>query len=232
MRKKITLISNALILLMLLSIFGLTFNFNSQYVFGTAEEIAIYNGNRNSNKVSLMINVYWGNEFIEPMLEVLKQNEVKTTFFVGGMWAEKYEDLMNKIINDGHEIGNHGYFHKNHKKLNYDQNYEEIYMCHKIVKELYNINMNLFAPPSGEYSKTTLKVANELGYKTIMWSKDTIDWRDKDEDIIYNRATKNVKGGDLILMHPTQATLNALDKILKFYKNNNLIATTVSETLK
>ena len=91
--------------------------------------------------------------------------------------------------------------------------------------------MNLFAPPSGAYNSTTIDVADELGYKTIMWSKDTIDWRDKDTDIIFQRATNNVTGGDLILMHPTEATLEALPKILDYYRSNNLTVCTVSQNI-
>ena len=62
-----------------------------------------------------------------------------------------------------------------------------------------------------------------------MWSKDTIDWRDKDESLVFSRATKNLKGGDLILMHPTEHTKNALKKILDYYKENGFSAVTVSE---
>ena len=91
--------------------------------------------------------------------------------------------------------------------------------------------MNLFAPPSGAYNSTTLNVAESLGYKTIMWTKDTIDWRDQDGGLIFQRATKNACGGDFILMHPTQATLNSLKEIIDFYKNKGFNLTTVSETL-
>ena len=91
--------------------------------------------------------------------------------------------------------------------------------------------MTLFAPPSGAYNNKTLEIANNLNYKTIMWSKDTIDWRDKDENLIYSRATNNAKNGDLILMHPTQETLSALPKIIEFYKNNNFNLTTVSNNI-
>lgn len=92
--------------------------------------------------------------------------------------------------------------------------------------------MNLFAPPSGSFNNATLQAANELGYKTIMWTKDTIDWRDKDTDLITKRATVNVQGGDFILMHPTYNTSLALEQILDYYENNNLIATTVTKNLK
>ena len=225
-------IANFIIFLILMFFITLTLSNNSQSVFGNNSSNPIYNGNVNSNKVSLMINVYWGTEYLDDMLDLLKKYNVKTTFFVGGQWVEKEQEMLLKIKDYGHEIGNHGYFHSDHDKLSYQQNYEEIKTCHTLVEKLTNISMNLFAPPSGAFSKTTLNVANDLGYKTIMWSKDTIDWRDKEENLVYNRATKNVKGGDLILMHPTEHTLKALPKILDYYKLNNFDATTVSESLK
>lgn len=228
----VNVVANFVIMLILAIFCGLTLNVNSQQVFSTNKNDAIYNGNRASNKVSLMINVYWGSEYILEMLDVLKSFDVKTTFFVGGQWVEKQPNLLKSIFDAGHEIGNHGYFHRDHSKLNYDQNREEIGVCETMVNNFIGIKMNLFAPPSGSYGKTTLEVAKTLGYKTIMWSKDTIDWRDKDDNVVLTRATKNVVGGDLILMHPTAHTLKALPKILEYYKTHNLNAVTVSENLK
>ena len=92
--------------------------------------------------------------------------------------------------------------------------------------------MTLFAPPSGSFGKTTLAQAEALGYNTIMWTRDTIDWRDHDTEKIYNRAIKNLQGGDLILMHPTQNTVEALDRIIKYAKANNLQIAKVSEVLR
>lgn len=192
---------------------------------------AIYHGNEQKNNVTLMINVYWGTEYIEPMLEILEQHKVTTTFFVGGMWVAENTEMINLIKTKGHEIGNHGYYHKDHSKLSLEQNKEEISSCHNIVKVTTGIEMTLFAPPSGSYSKSTLSAAKTLGYKTIMWSKDTIDWRDKNSDLIYSRATKDIKNGDLILMHPTEKTLQALDNILNFYEQNNFNVVPVSQNI-
>lgn len=225
-------IPNLIIILILVTFSALTFNPSLKSVFGGNTNSAIYYGNKNSNKVSLMFNVYWGTEYLNDILSVLKQNNITTTFFVGGKWVETEPEILKQIYNDGHEIGNHGYFHKDHDKLSYNQNKEEISYCHTLVKKTINYDMNLFAPPSGAFNKTTLNVANELGYKTIMWSKDTIDWRDKDSELVYSRATKNVMGGDLILMHPTQHTLNALNKIIDYYKSKNLEVVTVSNNIK
>ena len=190
-----------------------------------------YSGNEDSNKISLMINVYWGTEYLDGMLEILDKYDVKTTFFVGGTWAVKESDMLEKIYESGHEIGNHGYSHKDQDKLSREQNQKEILMTHNIVDELLGFEMNLFAPPSGAYSKTTVEVASELGYQTIMWTRDTIDWRDKDADLIYSRAVKDAKGGDLVLMHPTEKTLEALERIIITLQEKGLKITTVSDNL-
>ncbi len=173
-----------------------------------------YSGNTNSKYISLMINVYWGTEYIDDMLKTLKEKDVKTTFFVGGTWAALETDTLKKIDEAGHELANHGYYHKDHNKLSEQDNLNEISSTHKIVKELVGKEMTLFAPPSGAYNKVTVGAASSLGYKTIMWTRDTIDWRDKNAELIYSRAIKNAKGGDLILMHPTKDTAAALPKII------------------
>ncbi len=228
--KRYTAINNLIIFTMLAVLTYFSINISSSYVFSYSNDEVLYNGNKNSNKVTFMVNVYWGNEYIDGMLEAFDKYGVKTTFFVGGSWAIKYPEILKKIYDAGHEIGNHGYFHKDQDKLNYDQNYEEINVTHKLVKELIGYEMNLFAPPSGEFNKATLLASKDLGYKTIMWTKDTIDWRDKDATLIYNRAT-SVKGGSFVLAHPTEKTLEALPQILEYYKTNNLQVCTVTENL-
>ena len=222
---------NFLIVLMLLvvascAVLGVNMITTSSVINGV-----YYSGNEDSNKISLMINVYWGTEYLDGMLEILDKYDVKTTFFVGGTWAVKESDMLEKIYESGHEIGNHGYSHKDQDKLSREQNQKEILMTHNIVQELLGFEMNLFAPPSGAYSKTTVEVASELGYQTIMWTRDTIDWRDKDADLIYSRAVKDAKGGDLVLMHPTEKTLEALERIILTLQEKGLKITTVSDNL-
>jgi len=229
---KFRVISNLIIICMFIILISYIGTSNYKYVFSYNNNDVIYNGNRESNKVSIMFNVYWGTEYIEDILEVLDKYDVKTTFFVGGSWVEKESEIFKKMCSYGHEIGNHGYLHKEHEYLDYDNNYQEIHATHNLVKVYSDIDMNLFAPPSGSFNKSTLKSASDLGYKTIMWSKDTIDWKDHDANLIFKRATNNIIGGDLILVHPTEHTLKALPLILEYYKVNNLYVTTVSDCLK
>ena len=192
----------------------------------------IYAGNETANKVGIMINVYWGTEYLEDMLNTLDKYNAKATFFVGGTWAKENPELLSEIKKRGHEIGNHGTNHKEHGKISYNLNKTEIKSCHDAVLRLTNINMNLFAPPGGSYNQDTVKCATELGYKTILWTKDTIDWRDQNEELIYQRATDNVQSGDLILMHPTKATKNVLERVVTTINSKKLALDTVSNTIK
>ena len=191
-----------------------------------------YSAKENGKGVSLMFNVYWGTEEVYRILDTLSAYEAKATFFIGGCWADDNVDCLRDIYAAGHEIGNHGYFHKDHDKLDLVNNQKEISNCNRFISLALGEAPTLFAPPSGAYNDATLEAAGRLGMKTILWSKDTIDWRDKNAALIYTRATKNVKAGDFILMHPMKETADALDDILKFYEANSLKAVTVSKNLK
>ena len=191
----------------------------------------IYAGDKAKNNVTLMINVYWGTEHLVKMLDILKEKNVKTTFFIGGAWAKDNEATLKRIKEEGHEIASHGYSHKEHGKLSLKENLAEIQKCHEIVKDLIGVEMELFAPPGGSYNKNTISAASTLGYKTIMWSKDTIDWRDKNENLIFNRATTNLTGGDLVLMHPTECTAKVFSRLIEEVKRRGFNPVKVSETL-
>lgn len=228
--KKVRVITNIIIVAILVGLAAVAIPFSSS-VRTSVNPNVIYQGDVNKNKVSFMINVYWGTEYIENMLDVLDLYNVKTTFFVGGSWVAKNVDMAKEIYRRGHEIGNHGYNHKDHDKITEQQNYDEIHKTHLLVSANLGVEMNLFAPPSGAYNDATVDAASCLGYHTIMWTHDTIDWRDKDTDLIIKRATKNLSNGDLILMHPTKNTLEALSSILAYAENNGFCATTVTETI-
>lgn len=225
----------SVIIVMMLAAVGVMAGFGINLISGAKMYNGVYySGDENSNKITLMVNVYWGTEYLDDMLKTLEENDVKTTFFVGGTWAVKESEMLEKIHSAGHEIGNHGYYHLDQGKKSEKMNYEEISNTHNLVKDLIGVEMNLFAPPSGSYNKKTVEIANELGYKTIMWTegRDTVDWNHKtDSEWVYSHAIKNCKGGDFVLMHPTQATRDCLDKIIKTLKEKGFELCTVSENL-
>lgn len=223
--------TNLILIFIITSVFLLSFGGSILLTSDIPEHAPVYRGNVNKKQVSLMFNVYSGTEYIDGILQVLNENNIKATFFVGGSWADKNSGVLKKIFDNGHEIANNGFFNADHKKISYTKNQEEILITERLIESIIGIRTDLFAPPSGSFSNTTLKAAFDLGYKTIMWSKDTIDWRDTDENLIFTRATKDLKNGDLVLMHPTQQTLNSLERILRFCKENGFKEVIVSQNI-
>ena len=197
----------------------------------TAGKEKVYRSGYSKSGVSLMFNVYWGTEEVYQILDILDEYEAKSTFFIGGCWADDNVQCLKDIAERGHEIGNHGYFHKQHDKLSETANREEILRCNQFISLAIGAAPQLFAPPSGAYSDATLSAASRLQMKTVLWTKDTIDWRDKDQDLIYKRATNNLSNGDLVLMHPKEHTLKVLPKILDYYDNLGYNIVTVSENI-
>lgn len=228
--KKSLLKVNIVIVLMFVVLGGLTIS-NVQALSVQADSRVVYSGNENNNNVCFMVNVYEGNEYVKNMLDIFDVYNVKTTFFVGGCWAVNNLDLVKEIYSRGHELANHGFYHKEQGALTFEENMQEIEMCHKVISENVGVEMTLFAPPSGDYNINTVDAAVSLNYTTIMWTHDTIDWRDQDENLIYKRATKDLSNGDLILMHPTKKSVEALTNILATAINGGFNPTTVSNCL-
>ena len=228
---KLAVITNTALAVILLAVGTVCFLPSAISPAGKLSDRVYYSGNTDSSYVSVMINVYWGTEYIPAMLDVLDEYKAKATFFIGGSWADDNTEMLRAIAERGHELGNHGYFHKDQDKLSYEKNAEEIRLCGELVEKLTGVSPALFAPPSGACSENTVNAAESLGYKVILWSKDTIDWRDRDASLIYRRATKDVAGGDLVLMHPTAETVSALPSILAYYREQQLEVVSVSENI-
>lgn len=190
-----------------------------------------YNGKEEGNNVGLTFNIYEATENVYKILDCLDEYGAKATFFIGGSWADDNVDCVREIFKRGHEIASHGYFHKDHSRMTTEANLEEIRPSVKILNMICGKEITLFAPPSGAFNDNTLNACQSLGLKVIMWSRDTIDWRDKDSALIYNRATKNLQKGEFVLMHPTDCTVTALPDILTYIRDNGLCAVTVSHNL-
>lgn len=224
--------TNLVLSVLVFSVGALCLSANEQNVTTDGEGERIYRSAEDGKGVSLMFNVYWGTEEVYGILEILEKYNAKATFFIGGCWADDNVECLKDIHNQGHEIGNHGYFHKDHSRLDIVNNQREISQCNRFIELAIGEKPRLFAPPSGAYGDAMLTACNALGMRTILWSKDTIDWRDKDAKLIYKRAIQDVQCGDFILMHPMKETVAALEDILRYYSERSLEMVTVSENLQ
>lgn len=173
--------------------------------------------------MALTINVDWGEEYIPGILEELEKRKAHVTFFVTGRWAKKNPELLKLIAASGHQIENHGYSHPHPDHLSVGANQEEIKKTESIVEGLIGRKTHFYAPPYGEKGVSGLRAADELGYQTILWTLDTVDWRpDSTPEIIARRiinpavrfGIKPNKAGAIILMHPKANTVKALPVIL------------------
>ena len=132
---------NLVIFSMLLTVFAFSYAGGTMQVFNTQNGAeAIYYGNRSSNNISLMINVYWGDEFLDGILKTLDEHDAKVTFFVGGVWASKNEEMLKRFVQEGHELANHGYNHKDQNRISQQENYNEINQTHQIVKSFTGLD--------------------------------------------------------------------------------------------
>lgn len=190
----------------------------------------IYKGNPEKRSVALMINVAWGNEYLDSILNTLKTEDVKATFFLDGSWLSKNKELALRIQQEGHEISNHAYSHPDMATLSRSEQQRQIVKTEQLLKEM-NVNNQWFAPPSGSFNATTVQVAREQGLLTVLWTIDTIDWRNPSPEQVMARIKSNLEPGAMILMHPTTATEQTLPMMIQYMKEKGYIPGTVAHTL-
>lgn len=227
-RKALYIICIVLVISIILSII-LFNNYKTTEIFNMD---LYYQGTLDEKVIAFACNVDWGNDYIPLMLEIFEKADTKITFFLTGKWAEKNEDLVMSIYDHGHEIGNHGYSHIDYDKLSLERNMEEISKAHLAIRNITNEDPYYFAPPSGAFNDNTIIAARELGYKTILWSIDTIDWRkDSKKDIIIKRVKDKLHNSAIVLMHPTKETVKALPEMIDFIFQNGYIIGTINDVL-
>ncbi|CUH96298.1 putative membrane protein [Propionispora sp. 2/2-37] len=193
-------------------------------------------GTRTEQKVvALTFDHSWGNKFTPSILDTLKQNDVKVTFFIMGPWAKKFPEVAQRMVTDGHEIASHGYRHENYGDKPTEWVREDIQKAHELIKEVTGAEPTLLRPPNGHYSQNSLKVTDELGYKTIIWNVDSLDWKNPGRDVIVERVMKRLKPGAIILMHASDTpvqTAEALPILLDKIKAEGYKIVTVGELLQ
>ena len=191
----------------------------------------VYHGSLHDKEIAFTFNVVWGEEYLPDILKILRDNEVKATFFIGGSWAEKYSHLVRQIDNDGHEIGSHGYSHPHPDELTLEENVEEIKKAESVLESITGKKPVFFAPPYGEKGRAVLSAAEMLGYTTILWSIDTIDWQRPEPSLIVKRVLEKAHNGAIVLMHPTEPTVKALPYLISELKGMGYKLVTVSTVL-
>lgn len=168
------------------------------------------------------------------VLALLKQYNAKATFFCIGKNVEAHPDLLKKIIKEGHIVGNHSYTHSDFFGFfNTQQVLAELNKTNAIIKKYTGQDIQLFRPPFGVTNPSIKKALLQSSYISIGWNVRSLDTVIKNPAKIYHRITKNLKSGDIILLHDTSSrTVETLEKLLIFLKQKQLKAVTVKELLE
>ena len=197
------------------------------------KELPIYSVDRSDKRIALTIDAAWEDDKTEFILQTLKENDVKATFFLCGFWVDKYPDMVKKIAAGGHEIGNHSDTHPHMNSLISSEIKAELKRYDDKLEKLTGKRSSLFRAPFGEYNDNVIKTAREMGYEVIQWSVDTIDWREeRSADTILNTVFSKVKDGSIILCHNNGYKIKEyLPVLLAKAKEQGYSFCTVSELL-
>lgn len=176
-------------------------------------------GNPNEKYIYLTFDLGYEAGYTEKILDVLKENDVKAVFFITAHYLNTQEDLVKRMIEEGHIVGNHTVNHKDLVNLTDEQIKEEINNLSKSIYDKFNYEMTYFRPPKGEFSERVVKIASELNYTTVLWSSAYDDWDVKKqgrEEYGKSKILDNLHNGCVLLLHGTSKdNMNILDYVIK-----------------
>jgi polysaccharide deacetylase family sporulation protein PdaB len=197
-------------------------------------DLPIYCVQTDKPQVALTFDAAWGNEDTADILSILEKQNVKVTFFATGGWVESYPEDVKAILAAGHDLGNHSENHKNMSQLSTEEMKTELLTVHEKVKNLTGYEMTLFRPPYGDYSNEVIQTATSLGYYSIQWDVDSLDWKDYGVSSIIDTVTnhKHLGNGSIILCHNgAKYTADALDALITSLKEQGYEFVKVSDLI-
>lgn len=165
--------------------------------------------NSADKQIILTFDQGYENGYTAQILDTLKEKNVKAIFFLTGDYAKKEKALVQRMIDEGHCIGNHGMTHATLPTLTTDAMREEITSLHEYVLNEYNYEMQYFRPPCGEFSEESLAVTQELGYQTVFWSFAYVDWNvdsQPDKTTSLQKLVDSAHSGGIYLLHSVSQT--------------------------
>lgn len=195
------------------------------------EDIAI--GNKESKCVYLTFDEGYEAGYTPQILDTLKANDVKAAFFITGHYLNTQPELVKRMIDEGHIVGNHTVNHPSMPDLDNDKLKEEITKLHTAVFEKFGYEMKYLRPPKGEFSQRTLHLTKSLGYTTVMWSFAYDDWDESKqgrETYAKEKVLSNLHNGAVMLLHSnSKDNCNILDEIIKEIKKQGYEFKTLDE---
>ena len=205
---------------------GLSFQEEGQPPVGSAgvdqlkEFDAVYRGDSREPVIYLTFDAGYENGCTEKILDVLAKHQIKAAFFLVGNYIEKNEDLVRRMVAEGHIVANHTMHHPDMQKISSKEEFSrELRELEDLFYEVTQTPMTkYYRPPQGSYSQENLKMAKELGYRTVFWSLAYVDWNNDSQptrEQAFSKLIPRIHNGAVVLLHSTSKTnAEILDELL------------------
>ncbi|HYH02443.1 MAG TPA: polysaccharide deacetylase family protein [Bacillota bacterium] len=223
-----------------LSIFGLGYfagfwTAGNIPVIGTfSKQMPIFYVKKSSSEVCLTFDISWGNETLPRVLKILEENQVPATFFCSGPWGIRNPDALKSIYNKGHEIASHGDRHINLSQYPKAVVEDNLIKAHRDLLTVVDKVAPYFRPPNGDYDDLVIDTAREVGFETVIWSVDSLDWKNPGPDYMIKRVVSKVFPGAILLFHASDSSKQihlALPEIIKELRIKGLKPVTLSQLM-
>ena len=205
---------------------GLSFQQEGQAPIGNADSEylaqynALYRGPEGEKVLYLTFDAGYENGHTAQILDVLQKHGVPATFFLVGNYLETEPELVCRMVKEGHTVGNHTYTHPDMSAIATEEAFrEELTKNEELYREITGEEMaKLYRPPQGKFCQSNLRMAQELGYRTVFWSLAYVDWYEDDQptkEEAFQKLIPRLHPGAVVLLHSTSATNAAiLDELL------------------
>ncbi len=195
-----------------------------------------YIGDIEKKTIYLTFDEGYENGYTPKILDVLSANNVKAAFFITGPYLKGHQDLVRRMVEEGHTVGNHTVHHPSLPAISNTEIENELIELERAFKEKFNKDMKFLRPPKGEYSERTLDITNRLGYVNLFWSFAYDDWyKDKTRgaEYAFDKVVSNIHNGAVILLHAvSKDNADALDGIIKELKRQGYEFGDINEIVK
>lgn len=166
-------------------------------------------GNNEDKNIYLTFDLGYEGGYTAKILDDLKEKNVKATFFITAHYLNTASDLVKRMIDEGHIVGNHTVNHKSMPDLSDEELKTELMNLNQTLYEKFGYEMKYMRPPKGEFSERTLSLTDSLGFKTVMWSFAYVDWNDDSQpskEDAMKKIISNLHNGEIMLLHATSKT--------------------------
>ena len=201
---------------------------------GPADRYSLRNVVTPVKAVALTFDISWGTVMPDKVVKILRADRVPATIFVSGPWARSNLGLVAAMRRDGFEIESHGWAHVNYSGLSFTGVVDNIMATDRVLAGL-GIHAHFVRPPNGDFNARSLKAARSVGYTTVTWGTDSLDWMNPGVSTIIARVVGRAFPGDIVLLHASDTckqTDLALPAIIRDLRQAGYRLVTLNELLR